>query len=102
MLSGVAILVATATLCSGHAYAASWQNQQESVSKPVNAVASPDPLFKEPYIDLDEWRSKPVRHRYVHGGFKGTEARFSFYFPPKAFIKDDSSSTSHQSQAVKT
>jgi hypothetical protein len=24
-----------------------------------------------------------VRHRYVHGGFKGTEARFSFYFPPK-------------------
>lgn len=45
--------------------------------------ATPDPLFKEPYLDKDEWRDKPVRHRYVHGGFKDTEARFSFYFPPK-------------------
>lgn len=42
-----------------------------------------DPLFHDPYIDADEWHDKPVRHRYVHGGFKGTEARFSFYFPPK-------------------
>ena len=25
----------------------------------------------------------PVRHRYVHGGFKGTDTRFSFYLPPK-------------------
>jgi hypothetical protein len=43
-----------------------------------------DPLFNQPYVDVDEWRDTPVRHRYVHGGFKGTEARFSFYFPPKA------------------
>lgn len=42
-----------------------------------------DPLFGEPYIDVDEWRDAPVRHRYVHGGFKGTDTRFSFYFPPK-------------------
>lgn len=42
-----------------------------------------DTLFKEPFVDIDEWRDKPVRHRYVHGGFKGTETRFSFYFPPK-------------------
>jgi hypothetical protein len=42
-----------------------------------------DTLFKAPYIDVDEWRDTPVRHRYVHGGFKGTETRFSFYFPPK-------------------
>jgi hypothetical protein len=42
-----------------------------------------DPLFDQPYVDVDEWRDAPVRHRYVHGGFKGTEARFSFYFPPK-------------------
>ena len=50
------------------------------------APASPaaDPLYAEPYIDIDEWRASPVRHRYVHGGFKGTDARFSFYFPPKA------------------
>lgn len=42
-----------------------------------------DTLFKEPYVDVDEWRDAPVRHRYVHGGFKGTNTRFSFYFPPK-------------------
>jgi hypothetical protein len=34
------------------------------------------------YIDVDEWRDRPVRHRYVHGGFKDTHTRFSFYFPP--------------------
>lgn len=42
-----------------------------------------DPMWAQPYVDIDEWRDAPVRHRYVHGGFKGTEARFSFYFPPK-------------------
>ena len=42
-----------------------------------------DTLFKAPYIDVDEWRDIPVRHRYVHGGFKETDTRFSFYFPPK-------------------
>jgi hypothetical protein len=48
------------------------------------AVQATDPLFTQPYIDIDEWRAVPVRHRYVHGGFKDTETRFSFYFPPKA------------------
>jgi hypothetical protein len=42
-----------------------------------------DTLFKEPYVDVDEWRDVPVSHRYVHGGFKGTDTRFSFYFPSK-------------------
>lgn len=45
--------------------------------------ATKDTLFKEPYIDVDEWRDKPVRHRYVHGGFAGTGAKFSLYFPSK-------------------
>ena len=45
--------------------------------------AKPDTLFNKPYVDIEEWRDKPVRHYYVHGGFKGTENRFSFYFPPK-------------------
>jgi hypothetical protein len=43
----------------------------------------PDPLYTEPYVDKDEWRDAPVRHRYVHGGFKDTDLRFSMYFPPK-------------------
>jgi hypothetical protein len=42
-----------------------------------------DPQFNQPYIEIDEQRSEPAPHRYVHGGFRGTDARFSFYLPPK-------------------
>jgi hypothetical protein len=38
--------------------------------------------FGEPFIDLDEQRDGPRPHRYVHGGFEGTDTRFSFYLPP--------------------
>ena len=41
-----------------------------------------DPFFGPAFVDVDEWRDAPVRHRYVHGGFEGTDTRFSFYFPP--------------------
>jgi hypothetical protein len=41
-----------------------------------------DPDYTKPYTDVDEWRDAPVRHRYVHGGFQGTDLRFSYYFPP--------------------
>lgn len=41
-----------------------------------------DELFAKPYIDAQEWRDIPVRHFYVHGGFEGTDTRFSYYFPP--------------------
>src|SRR5262245_29473733 len=41
-----------------------------------------DPRFGAPFIDVDEWRDQPVRHRYVHGGFEDTHTRFSFYMPP--------------------
>ena len=44
---------------------------------------SSDSLFTRPYIDIEEWRDEPVRHKYVHGGFEGTQTRFSFYFPPE-------------------
>jgi hypothetical protein len=47
-----------------------------------------DPELRQPYVDVDEARETTdpatdvtVRYRYVHGGFEGTEARFSFYFP---------------------
>ena len=43
---------------------------------------SVDPLFNDPYVEVNELREHPVPHRYVHGGFRGTDARFSFYFPP--------------------
>jgi hypothetical protein len=41
-----------------------------------------DGFFGQPYIDVDEWRQAPVPHRHVHGGFEGTDTRFTFYFPP--------------------
>src|SRR3974390_2555951 len=44
---------------------------------------SVDPRYNRPYFDVNELRDHPVPHRYVHGGFLGTDARFSFYFPPK-------------------
>jgi hypothetical protein len=41
-------------------------------------------MYADHFIDIDEWREAPVRHRYVHGGFKDTELLFSLYFPPAA------------------
>lgn len=70
----------TALFCGKPAVASS---QQHALAPDPVTTQAVDPLFNQPYIDIDEWRDKPVRHRYVHGGFKGTNARFSFYFPPK-------------------
>jgi hypothetical protein len=46
-----------------------------------------DPQFQHSYVDIDEWREEPVRHRYIHGGFEGTETKFSFYFPEEENYK---------------
>jgi hypothetical protein len=40
-----------------------------------------DSFFGAAYVDLDEWRDAPYPHRRVHGGFEGTDTRFTFYFP---------------------
>lgn len=42
-----------------------------------------DLVRTKPYIDVDEWRDEPSRHRFVHGGFENDETRFTLYFPPK-------------------
>jgi hypothetical protein len=42
-----------------------------------------DPFFGTPFIDVAEDREDRVAHRYVHGGFRGTATRFSFYFPDR-------------------
>ena len=67
-------------------------------------ATSEDPRFNQPYIDVRSWRDEPAdaavfpgaittqpggaapikaRHLYVHGGFTGTDAKFSFCFPPE-------------------
>ncbi|MDT7551339.1 MAG: hypothetical protein QOE84_3733 [Actinomycetota bacterium] len=43
-----------------------------------------DTAFGAPWIDIDEWRETPAPHRHVHGGFTGTNTRFTFYFVPEA------------------
>ncbi len=51
-------------------------------------TAIDDPYFSQPYIDEEGWRDMPVRHYFVHGGFRNTEkmgweVQFCFYFPEK-------------------
>jgi hypothetical protein len=49
----------------------------------INELYDPkqDTEFQKPYLDIDEWREGAVRYHYIHGGFEGTELRFSLYFP---------------------
>ena len=79
-LSRAALMLAAGF--SAHALVAA----EPATPPPAHAdAANPaaDAMFKEPFIDIDEWRTTPVRHRYVHGGFKGTDMKFSVYMPPK-------------------
>ncbi|MGE3325805.1 MAG: hypothetical protein AB7N61_10420 [Acidimicrobiia bacterium] len=48
----------------------------------VSTYTPTDDFFGQPYVDVDEWRTTPVPHRYVHGGFAGTTTRFAYSFPP--------------------
>lgn len=52
-----------------------------------DTAGNDDPLYQQPFIDIDEMRPSPVPHRYIHGGFRGTEARFSLYLPAKEKYK---------------
>ncbi len=70
--------------------ALSGQRISDALAAPATQSATPDlltedfvdPTFNQPYVEINELRSEPIPHRYIHGGFKGTDARFSFYFPP--------------------
>src|SRR5690606_17555855 len=48
----------------------------------VESYVVTDDFFGKPYIDVDEWREQPALHRHIHGGFTGTDTRFTFYIPP--------------------
>ena len=87
---GLALLAAGCSKGKDEASAASTSTAASTVTASGASVGrveysgydATDPVFSDPYIDLDEWRDEPVRHRYIHGGFNGTDTRFSFYFPP--------------------
>src|SRR5271165_6937026 len=50
----------------------------------ISSYIVTDDFFGAPYIDVDEERTDPLPHRYVHGGFDETTTRFAFWFPPLA------------------
>ncbi len=51
--------------------------------------AKKDPQFSKGFIDIDEMRTRilddgrELPYRYMHGGFEGTDVKFSFCFPEK-------------------
>lgn len=55
--------------------------EEITVDLEADSYVVADSFFGQPYLDRDEWRDTPVRHRNVHGGFTGTDTRFTFYFP---------------------
>ena len=60
--------------------------QKNLVNSKLDFV-SEDTAFREPFIDMDDWRQQPVPHRYIHGGFRSNGTRFSFYLPEKKNYK---------------
>lgn len=48
-----------------------------------------DPYFSKPFIDLEEdrkwtlWNGRTLPYHYCHGGFEGTNVKFSYCFPMK-------------------
>ncbi len=75
-ITAVVMFIATITsVCFGISPKANIRNND------VWSTVNTDSIFSNPYVDIEEWRDEPVRHFYVHGGFEGTETRFSYYFP---------------------
>jgi len=84
-MRGWQLLAAVGLACMTQAGSAADPQLAPLAQAPADSAnPAADTVFGQPYIDLDEWRDAPVRHRYVHGGFKGTETRFSLYLPPRA------------------
>jgi hypothetical protein len=71
-------------IAAGYTLYSGWSTEagEAGLDMTQGPSGSTDTLYDNPFIDLDEWRNEPVRHRYVHGGFTDTDLRFSIYFPP--------------------
>ena len=81
MVAGVAVMLGGSLMASRTASAAVCAPPAPGAPMFITDDCT-EPRFNNPYIDLDEMRATPVPHRYVHGGFTGTDAKFSFAFPP--------------------
>ncbi len=85
VMAGVAVLLGalTPTISKSTAPAGPTCSTPAPGAPMLTTADCVDPRFNDPYVDIDEQRNTPVPHRYIHGGFKGTDAKFSFYFPTR-------------------
>ena len=99
MVTGIVLFLPALTYRSSPSFASAQRTpcSAPSPGAPMLVTAEClDPRFNEPYVDIDEQRATPVAHRYIHGGFKNTDARFSFYFPPSVLYKGRFFQITHQ------
>ncbi|WP_207904661.1 PKD domain-containing protein [Novosphingobium sp. PhB165] len=82
------MLAATATLALACVAATPVMAAPAAVETPAKTTlradgyTADDAMFAHPFVDLDEVRHDgTMAYRYVHGGFEGTDTRFSYYFP---------------------
>ena len=68
-LIGIIVLFAFISLNVSNGRALGTEEKKD-IFPTIQNYQSQDILFKEPYVDIDEWRDEPVRHRYIHGDFK--------------------------------
>ena len=96
------VIVAGAVATLSAALTPIWTASAEDCAPPASGIAMlvtadcVDPRFNQPYVDINELRTTPVPHRYVHGGFTGTDAKFAFYFPPAEQYQRRFFQTTHQ------
>ena len=77
---GTAMLIQPASLIA--------QAVQQPLAPPANTLGTKyDVAYGEPFIDVDEERTFPRPHRYIHGGFKDSHLLFSVYLPPRELYK---------------
>jgi len=93
LVSAVVLAVGLTPLATGTATASAPDTptncQSVSAGGPLFITGTcVDPVLNQPYIDIDQpgtitdpTTKVTVSFRYIHGGFTGTAARFSFYFP---------------------
>jgi hypothetical protein len=49
----------------------------------VESYVVTDGFFGAPYLEVDEERDRPSPHRFIQGGFDGTDTKWACYFPAK-------------------
>jgi Tannase and feruloyl esterase len=51
----------------------------------VTSYTPTDDFFGPAYVDADDVRDEPVRHRRIHGGFADTDTRFLLHLPEEGY-----------------